>query len=433
MTRPLLFLACLFPLLLAAEDVIVLTPHPQEIRDEFTLGFAAWQQARGGPPVHRLEWRDVGGSGEAQRYVESEFKSKPDGIGLDIFFGGGPEPFLALGGKGLLERYDPPADFLAAIPRQAQDAEVYDATHAWFGACLSSFGILQNRRVQGLTGLPAVTRWEELARPELFGWVGAGDPRNSGTMNNMFEAFLQAYGWERGWRLLTAIGGNIRQFDRMSSSTAKECALGQVAYAFCIDYYGYIQMAAAGGTNLAMIVPQDFAAVSADGIAILRGAPHAAGARRFMEFVLSDAGQKLWYLPAGHPEGPREKSIERLPVRPDIYRSHAGVSRVSFNPFTYEQNFRYDARLARTRRDIVRSLFGVMIVDLHGELQQAWKSVVQRGATAPLVAELGIMPLTEAEAAALAKGGWQSAEFRQQTKLEWQRWAQAKYRRLARE
>jgi phosphoglycerate transport regulatory protein PgtC len=433
MGRLLLLILVLLPLLaVAAERVIVLTPHPEEIRTEFALGFTQWQRVRGDAEPATVEWRDVGGSGEAQRFVESEFKTKPVGIGMDVFFGGGPEPFLALSAKGLLKPFKPSADFLSGIPPRAQDAEVFDPSQTWFGACLSSFGILQNRRVQDLTGLPLVRRWEDLAKPEFAGWIGAGDPRLSGTMNNMFEAFLQAYGWERGWQLLTAIGGNVRHFDRLSSSTAKECALGQVAYAFCIDYYGYIQMAAAGGTNLAMVVPEDFTAVSADGIAILKGAPNAVAADRFMEFVLSDAGQKLWFLPAGHAEGPKHKSIERLPIRPAIYADYGAQSRVQFNPFTYKQNFRYDARIARARRDVVRSLFGAMIVDLHPELQSAWRTVCTQGATPELLGELGSVPLTEKQAAELAKGDWQNAEIRQRTKLGWQQWAQAKYRRLAR-
>jgi ABC-type Fe3+ transport system substrate-binding protein len=422
----------LLRLRLAAAAVVVVSPHPEEIRIEFTHGFERWQKAQGQAVLDTIEWRDVGGSGDAQRFVESEFKSKPGGIGIDVFFGGGPEPFLGLSAKKLLRPFNPTPEFLVGIPQRAQDAEVYDSGRTWFGACLSSFGILQNRRVQGLTGLPLVRRWEDLAKPELAGWIGAGDPRNSGTMNNMFEAFLQAYGWERGWQLLTAIGGNVRQFDRLSSSTAKECALGQVAYAFCIDYYGFIQMAMAGGTNLDLVVPEDFTAVSADGIAILHGAPHGTAAERLMEFVLSEAGQKLWFLPAGHPKGPVQHSIERLPIRPAIYTNYGRDSRVHFNPFTYRQNFSYDARLARSRRDIVRSLFGATIVDLHAELRAARRAVAQAGDPAAQRQDLGSVPVTEKQAAELAQTGWQNAELRQQTKLEWQRWAQAKYRRLAR-
>lgn len=252
-----------------AGAVIVLTPHPEEIRQEFEAGFEAWHQERYGESA-RIEWRDVGGSGEAQRFVESEFASKPGGIGIDVFFGGGPEPFLALADRKLVAVHRPADSILDGIATHANGTEVYDPGLGWYGACLSSFGILQNTRVQRLVGLPMVQRWEELADPALLGWVGAGDPRLSGTMNNMYEALLQAYGWERGWELLARIGGNVRQFDRLSSSTAKESLLGQVAYAFCIDYYGFIQIEASGPTNMTFVLPSDFVSISPDGIAILK-------------------------------------------------------------------------------------------------------------------------------------------------------------------
>ena len=35
--------------------------------------------------------------------MENEFKTHPDGIGVDVFFGGGPEPFLALASRHWLD------------------------------------------------------------------------------------------------------------------------------------------------------------------------------------------------------------------------------------------------------------------------------------------------------------------------------------------
>jgi ABC-type Fe3+ transport system substrate-binding protein len=426
------FAALLGSLLHAESVVIVLTPHPEEIRQEFETGFRKWHEARHGGPV-RIEWRDVGGSGEAQRFVESEFASKPSGIGIDVFFGGGPEPFLALGDRKLVEVHQPAPEVLEGLGRHANGAEVFDPGFGWFGACLSSFGILENTRVQRLVGLPLVERWDQLADPRLVGWVGAGDPRLSGTMNNMYEAFLQAYGWEKGWDLLTRIAGNVRQFDRLSSSTAKEALLGQVAYAFCIDYYGFIQIEAAGATNMTFVLPKDFVSISPDGIAILKGAPNRVVAGRLLDFVLGDAGQALWMLPAGHPEGPRRHSLVRLPVRPEMYQKYAGQSPIPVNPFTVESDFRYDARIARARRDIVRNLFGSLIVDCHADLVPAWRRVIAAGTPEAAVRQLGSVPMTEAEALALAKGEWSQAEARNRLKAGWQAWAQEKYRKIARD
>lgn len=412
------------------KKVVVISPHNEAIRQEFGRAFERWCEEIHGEKVG-IEWRDVGGSADALRFVQSEFSSKPDGIGIDVFFGGGSEPCLWLADKKLTSAYTPPPEVLDGIPQSFNGIEVYDAGHAWFGAALSSFGILENRQVQMRLKLPLVDRWEDLSKAELYGWVGIGDPRNSGTMNNMFEAMLQAYGWENGWRLLTEIAGNCRQFDRFSSTTAKDVTLGETAYAFAIDFYALTQVAIAGRSNLTYVLPRDFTAISPDGIAVLRGAPHRVEAQRFVDFVLGEAGQKLWFLPRGQPGGAVQYSIERMSVRPDFYRRYRDVSNIEFSPFEVKQRFRYDSRLARDRRDVVAALAGALLVDTHPELKSAWRAVIRRGMKEADRIELGQMPISDSEAAKLVESEWADPIARNRKKVEWQRWAQRKYRTLA--
>lgn len=249
-------------------------------------------------------------------------------------------------------------------------------------------------------------------------------------MNVMFEAFLQFYGWEKGWRLLTQLGGNVRKFDRVSSNTAKDVTLGETAYALAIVFYGFTQVAVGGRSNLSFVLPRDFTAINPDGIALLKGAPHQLTAQRFVDFVLSEDGQKLWFLPKGHPEGPRENSIERMSVRPDFYRRYKGLSNIEFSPFDLQQTFRYDAKTGRDRREVVSALVGALLVDTHSELQAAWRAVSARGAREADLLELGQAPLTDTEALQLATGAWKNPAVRTLKKIEWQSWAQRKYRRL---
>ena len=414
---------------LAENRLVIISPHNEAIRAEFARGFSNWHEKEFGGAV-TIDWREVGGTADCVRFVQSEFATKPDGIGIDCFFGGGHEPYLLLADQKLSLRYTPPPDLLSRIPQNINGVEIYDAGHAGYGVALSSFGILENRRVQRQIGLPPINRWEDLAQRQLLGWVGAGDPRNSGTMNVMFESFLQAYGWERGWRILAQISGNIRQFDRVSSSTAKDVTLGETAYAFAIDFFAFAQIAAAGRTNLTFLLPHDFTAVSADGLAILRGAPNLVTAQRFVDFALADAGQKLWFLPRGHPGGPEQYSIERMSVRPDFYRRYRGVSNIEFSPFDLQQSFRYNGKLARERRELVAALVGALFVDTHSELKAAWQAVIGRGLQPADLNELGRMPLTEAEVLELARKTWNDPAVRNQKKIDWQVWAQRKYLKL---
>jgi hypothetical protein len=147
--------------------------------------------------------------------------------------------------------------------------------------------------------------------------------------------------------------------------------------------------------------------------------------------VLSEPGQKLWFLPRGHPEGPRKHSLERSTIRPDFYKRFAGESHIEFSPFELKQSFVYDARLGRDRREVVAALVGALLVDTHSELKAAWRAIIARKLPAADLAELGRMPLTETEALALAKGEWKDPAVRNRKKIEWQNWARAKYRRLA--
>jgi ABC-type Fe3+ transport system substrate-binding protein len=413
----------------ADQRVIILTPHVDAIRHEFGRGFAEWHLKTQGEKAE-VEWRNVGGTSDALRFVQSEFVNKPEGIGLDILFGGGQEPYLVLADRKLSARYQPAAGLLAGIPQNLQGMEIYAANYTWFSAALSSFGILQNTKLQRTLGLGMARKWEDLANPKWLGWVGVGDPRNSGTMNVMFEAFLQAYGWEKGWQILTEIGGNARRFDRVSSSTAKDVTLGETACAFAIDFYGFSQIAVAGRTNMTFVLPEDFTAINGDGIAILKGAPNLKTAQRFIDFVLSEDGQRLWFLPRGHPEGPQQFSIERMSIRPDFYQRYKGVSNIEFSPFDLRQSFVYNSRLGRDRREVLAALVGALLVDPQAELQAAWRAVIARGMRPADLTELGRVPLTEAEALKLAAGEWKDPAARNRKKIEWQTWARAKYRKL---
>lgn len=435
MARFLLFLALLgmVPHLHAANSparVVIITPHVDAIRNEFGPAFREWHQATHGEPAE-VVWLNVGGTSDALKFVQSEFAKKTNGIGIDLFFGGGQEPYLILADKHLTTAYQPPAAIMDPLPRTLGGMELHDAGFHWFSAALSSFGILQNTRVQRQLGLPTARRWEDLADPRLLGWVGTGDPRNSGSMKVMFEAFLQAYGWEKGWQLLAQIGGNARGFDRISSSTAKDVTLGETAAAFAIDFYGASQIGVAGTSNLSFTLPADFTAINGDGICILKGSTNLTTAQRFLDFTLGEPGQKLWFLPVGAPGGPRQHALERSTVRPDFYTRFRGISHIELSPFELKQSFTYDSRVARDRNDLLGALIGALLVDTHTELKAAWKAVIARGRTPADVAELGRVPLTEPEAMALAAKDWKNPAVRNQRKIEWQNFAREKYRKLA--
>src|ERR1041384_3585730 len=56
--------------------VVIISPHNEAIRYEFGRAFEQWHRQQFGEDAS-LEWRDVGGTTDALRFVQSEFAANP--------------------------------------------------------------------------------------------------------------------------------------------------------------------------------------------------------------------------------------------------------------------------------------------------------------------------------------------------------------------
>lgn len=415
----------------AQDELVILSPHSEGIQTEFDRNFTNWYQAQTGNSVE-IDWRDVGGTSSNYRFIESEFKRVPEGIGIDMFFGGGTDSYLRLAEANLLSAYKLPEAQLEQIPQSFHGIPVYDAEYRWYGAALSSFGIMSNDELRVLLGLPEAKAWQDLGAPALRGKIGAADPRESGSAHMMYEIILQTHGWEKGFALLTKIGGNVRRFSAGANAIPKDVVAGEVIYGLAIDFYAYGQIVVVGADKIKYVMPNDGTVVNPDSLAILKGAPNLEVAQKFMEFVLSERGQKLWMLPDTDPEGPQWKGgLNRASVLPALY-DKLGERCIVTNPFTLEFTpFRYDAGKGGARWDIVNDLFGVLIIDSHKELVNAWKAIgnckdaAKRDAA---IAALTQMPISEAEAMQFATGEWKDPGFRNEKLRDWGQFAKRKFK-----
>lgn len=410
----------------SANRLVLISPHWEGIRYEFERAFKARYQSDTGRTVE-LEWMDVGGSSETLRYLQSEFKNKPAGIGIDIFFGGGLEPYLALKKEHLLDAYALPKPLLEKIPPRLADVPLYDPDYSWYGATLAGFGIVYNKIVLNLTKLPVITTWEDLASPQAFGWVGSSDPRKSGSVHMVYEVILQAYGWEKGWRIITSLGANVRNFTNSASQVPKDVAIGEVAYGLAIDFYAWAQVKEAGADKIGFVMPDNLTIITPDCIGILKGAPNADVAKAFIRFVMSAEGQKLWLLVEKSPEGPQRFQLNRFSVLPSLYALSPQSTAVKLNPFSWRSDFAFDPNLSSERWSIVNDLIGALVIDQKHLLTRAWKEALADGLSEQEWQRLTAMPISAAEALELAKTKWKDPVFRNQKLNEWIHFARSKY------
>ncbi|MFC5456945.1 ABC transporter substrate-binding protein [Prosthecobacter fluviatilis] len=370
------------------------------------------------------------------------------GTGIDLFFGGGAYDFEQQARMGTLVAGDGektglsalakqhPAWFSdAGIPEKLSGEPFRDPQHRWCGACLSSSGIVFNRDVLRRLGIaedPAT--WADLADPSYYGQIALSDPGKSGSVTKALEMIIQqemqkaharllalpkskltpeqieaqavAEGWNEGLRLILRISANARYFTDFSTKIPLEVAKGDAAAGMCIDFYGRSAeedvRRADGTSRVGFIAPLGGTSVSVDPIGLLRGAPDAELATAFMEFVLGDAGQKLWSYRVGEPGGPREHALRRLPVRHDLYTPE-NIARMSDGkeaPFEKAQAFTYHPERTAALFNTIRFLVRVICVDSHAELHAAWKTLIDHGMPERAVQVLEDLARVKHEAAA---------------------------------
>ncbi len=116
-------------------------------------------------------------------------------------------------------------------------------------------------------------------------------------------------------------------------------------------------------------------------MAILRGAPHREVADRFVEFVLSEEGQKLWNFRVGTPGGPVKYALRRLPIRKELYAPEFSAFRSDPTVFPYEDAklFTYHAAWTAPLFRVIGLIIRVMAQDSHDELASAWRALVDAG------------------------------------------------------
>lgn len=407
------------------ETIAILSPHRREVRLEYSRGFSDWMMKHHQRRAS-VRWLDVGGTSKLLKELESRFATAPDNPGVDLLFGGGVDPYLRAARENWLERLDVPSESLADIPPACAGAPVFDPNGLWYGVALSGFGILYNAPLIKRLKLSPPENWEDLGRPEYFTWVGSGDPRSSGSVHMCYEIILQAYGFEKGWALITRICGNVRNFGEAGGTVPREVASGDIAAGMVIDQYANTIVQTVGSDSAVFVLPRRTTMIGPDAIGLIRGSRHRELARLFVEFALSPAGQRILYQPAG--VNGQKHSLYRMPVARSAYRD---ASAPGPDPYSFPAALQFDSGKGARRWNVVNDLMGVWLIDAHAELCAAWKRTIESGCPPDRLALLCAPPLDEKELETMAEA-WKDPRRKQDITRSWARAAHDRYSRLAR-
>lgn len=414
-----------------SQRLVIVTPHVEQIRDEFSKAFERWHLRTHGQSV-TIDWRTPGGTSEIVKQLEATLDAaarkgqlrddgtfEPGAAGADLFFGGGSYEHgkmkaertvktddgktvkfrmgRPIGGKGFdQKRMD---EWFGE--NRIGNQPLYEKDQYWIGTALSGFGIVYNRDVLARLGLPEPRSFQDLRDPRFFNMLCLADGRQSGSVTTTYDSIMNKEMWDRGWRTLRDLCANARYFAAASTKPPVDVGQGEGAAGLAIDFYGrgQAQFLLKPGQDPATVRvgyvdPEGAVFIDADPASMLNGAQNPVLAARFVEFVLSDEGQALWQFPAvgadgskaapgtpedggGRPMGPEQEQLRRMPARRAMYEEYAQWMIDKTNPFTIASDV-----TPQNWRDAIPPMMAAFGIDTAPELREAWLAISRARARA---------------------------------------------------
>jgi iron(III) transport system substrate-binding protein len=270
------------------DKVVVYTPFPEITARELAAAF----EKKTGIHVEQVL--------EGTTKVFARIRAEKNYPRCDVWYGGGGMiPFMVAAQENLLEPYPSPR----GGPQKRGNLILRDADWRWQGMAVIALGYAYNPQVLKESDIPR--QWSDLADPRWKGKIEMWDPAESGTAMLFLEAALlraiqDGKGEEAGWEYLTSFYKNLKRYT-VEGKPAFNVARGETLIGihfehqvleFLAEQSGGSQQVANVTQNIRWYLP-DRSPVIVDPIALVRGAPHPENGRKFIDFVLSEEGQRI--------------------------------------------------------------------------------------------------------------------------------------------
>ena len=208
--------------------------------------------------------------------------------------------------EGLLAAHD-------SAEKANYDASLFDAEGYYYGTKLITTGLAYN------TSAPnKPTSWTDLVKPEYKDLAAMPSPLYSGAALIHLSALTTNPDF--GWKYYEDLKANGMAAQKGNGSVLTAIASGAKPYGVLVDYMAIREKAK--GSPVEFVFPAEGVSIVTEPVAILKDSKNQELARKFVDFVLSEEGQKLvveqGYLPARNgvasPEGfPARDQIKLLP------------------------------------------------------------------------------------------------------------------------
>ena len=221
------------------------------------------------------------GAGEVLARVRAEAANPQAGLWL----AGTADLFIQAASENLLAPYK-----AAGIDKV--DAKFRSEDDTWTPMAISPIAFFYNPERLEELGMEPPTSWEDFAKPEFKDAVVLTHPASSGTASVVLATMVQIYGEDKAFEILKATDPNVLQYSRSAGSLSQMVATGEVAISQAFTHG--LETSLAQGLPLGVSFPKEGTGYELNSVAVIANAPaeQAEAAQKFMDWILTDAGQK---------------------------------------------------------------------------------------------------------------------------------------------
>lgn len=177
--------------------------------------------------------------------------------------------------------------------RKAYDAALYDQDGYYYSTKLITSGIIYNTK-----GAKKPSGWQDLAEAKAKNLVAMPSPLYSGAA--LIHLSTLTENDQLGWDYYKALQSNGVNPQGGNGGVYKAVASGEKLYGVVVDFLAI--RGKAKGANVDFVFPPQGVSMVTEPVAIMKTARNVEPAKRFVDFLLSNAGQKLvldqGYIPA---------------------------------------------------------------------------------------------------------------------------------------
>lgn len=276
-------------------------------------------------------------TGETLAQIRAESKNPK----VDVWWGGTGDPHLIAAQEGLLQPSGVDTSDLLGWAVNMSDISNGNTVGIYAGA----LGLAYNSELLDEKNLTAPACWKDLADIQYAGEIQVANPNSSGTAYTELATFVQLFGEDEAFSLLTDIGKNVNSYTKSGSAPSKAAARGETAIS--IGFMHDMVKLASSGFPLKIVAPCEGTGYEVGAVSIIAKAKNLDSAKKWVEYALDPATQSRSIEVQAY-QVPSNSKSSVAPESPDL----ESIKLIDYDFATYGSSETRERLLARWDTDV---------------------------------------------------------------------------------